>query len=260
MSWCPVSDRFLLGILSLSLLCSPSILFHSLLFSSCSLIHGRIIIHYFFDSSTRSSIYTSIGFYDDIAPGDPNNDPQMKVVVESGEFSLDEYRQQLGVPRLTGHRRYTPAEVLHQRWQRPNLSVVDVRVNETEVRGTSHAGAKHPAAHLDGNHGSGEGHYRYGPTRFSVIPRKAIGQVSIRYVPNQRAEILTESLRRHCEHEFFKLRSPNSLRLHIHSRGDWWQVRIIFLLPTLISCLELYTVVRGACLGGPNLDPDHVHS
>lgn len=32
--------------------------------------------------------------------------------------------------------------------------------------------------------------YRFGPTRFSVIPRAAVGNVSIRFVPDQSADHL----------------------------------------------------------------------
>jgi di- and tripeptidase/Cys-Gly metallodipeptidase DUG1 len=37
--------------------------------------------------------------------------------------------------------------------------------------------------------------YRFGPTRFSVIPRVAVGNVSIRFVPDQDADKLIELLR-----------------------------------------------------------------
>ena len=39
--------------------------------------------------------------------------------------------------------------------------------------------------------------YRFGPTRFSVIPRVAVGNVSIRFVPDQDADKLIDLLR--CE-------------------------------------------------------------
>ena len=45
-------------------------------------------------------------------------------------------------------------------------SVVDVRVGTTEEQ-------------------SNPSHYRFGPTRFSVIPKAAVGKVSIRFVPDQ---------------------------------------------------------------------------
>lgn len=57
-------------------------------------------------------------------------------------------------------------ELLRARWCEPALSVVDVRVGDDEQ------GATDPF-------------YRFGPTRFSVIPRSAVGNVSVRFVPDQ---------------------------------------------------------------------------
>ena len=58
------------------------------------------------------------------------------------------------------------AELLRARWCEPALSVVDVRAG-------------------DGQSGATDPHYRFGPTRFSVIPRSAAGNVSVRFVPDQ---------------------------------------------------------------------------
>lgn len=66
-------------------------------------------------------------------------------------------------------------EVLKARWCEPTLSVVDVRIGDED--------------------GSGDSAYRFGPTRFSVIPRSAVGNVSIRFVPDQNAEHLIAALR-----------------------------------------------------------------
>lgn len=41
----------------------------------------------------------------------------------------------------------------------------------------------------------GDTGYRFGPTRFSVVPRTATGHVSIRFVPDQDAERLTDLFR-----------------------------------------------------------------
>lgn len=57
-------------------------------------------------------------------------------------------------------------ELLRARWCEPALSVVDVRVGDDEE-------------------GAGDPFYRFGPTRFSVIPRSAVGNVSVRFVPDQ---------------------------------------------------------------------------
>ena len=40
----------------------------------------------------------------------------------------------------------------------------------------------------------GDDAYRFGPTRFSVIPRLAVGNVSIRFVPDQSSDKLIELL------------------------------------------------------------------
>lgn len=58
------------------------------------------------------------------------------------------------------------SELLRARWCEPALSVVDVRVGDDEE-------------------GAGDPFYRFGPTRFSVIPRSAVGNVSVRFVPDQ---------------------------------------------------------------------------
>lgn len=69
-------------------------------------------------------------------------------------------------------------EVLKARWCEPTLSVVDVRIGDED--------------------GSGDSAYRFGPTRFSVIPRSAVGNVSIRFVPDQNADHLIAALRSVC--------------------------------------------------------------
>jgi hypothetical protein len=63
----------------------------------------------------------------------------------------------------------TTTELLRARWCEPALSVVDVRVGDDS--------GLDAAAH--------DPHYRFGPTRFSVIPRSAAGNVSVRFVPDQ---------------------------------------------------------------------------
>ena len=70
-------------------------------------------------------------------------------------------------------------ELLKARWCEPTLSVVDVRIGDED--------------------GSGDSAYRFGPTRFSVIPRSAVGNVSIRFVPDQDAEHLIQALRFACQ-------------------------------------------------------------
>ena len=65
---------------------------------------------------------------------------------------------------------------MNARWCTPTLSIVDVRTGDNTA-GMADAG------------------YRFGPTRFSVIPCSAIGNVSIRFVPDQTADELIAALR-----------------------------------------------------------------
>jgi len=59
-------------------------------------------------------------------------------------------------------------ELLRARWCEPALSVVDVRL-----------------AGDQGNDLDTDPFYRFGPTRFSVIPHAVVGNVSVRFVPDQ---------------------------------------------------------------------------
>uniref|UniRef100_A0A1D2A699 Glutamine amidotransferase type-2 domain-containing protein n=1 Tax=Auxenochlorella protothecoides TaxID=3075 RepID=A0A1D2A699_AUXPR len=140
------------------------------------------------------------GFYDAVRPG--MLDAAMRRLPASHEFSLEGYRAQIGVRRLTAGR--SEWDLLAARWCLPSLSVVDVRVGS-------------------GDDPARSAHYRFGPTRFSVIPRAAVGQVAIRFVPAQRPESLVEHLRAHVAHEFAKLRTGNEIAVKVHSIGDWWE-------------------------------------
>ena len=69
-------------------------------------------------------------------------------------------------------------ELLRARWCEPALSVVDVRLVSD---------------------GGDMDHFRFGPTRFSVVPHAVVGNVSVRFVPDQVREqwmavIATETL------------------------------------------------------------------
>ena len=88
-------------------------------------------------------------------------------------------------------------------------------------------------------------HYRFGPTRFSVIPCVAVGKISIRFVPRQCKEKMIHCLksghdptgskrskrdacgfRNHVEHEFAKLRSKNRVSVEVLTSGDWWEAKM----------------------------------
>jgi len=69
-------------------------------------------------------------------------------------------------------------DLLRARWCEPVLSVVDIRVGDDEEAAT-------------------DPFYRFGPTRFSVIPRSAVGNVSVRFVPDQVCPLLTHHSHRY---------------------------------------------------------------
>ena len=135
------------------------------------------------------------GFLDRVRPN--TLAPALARLDSSAEFSLKGYRDALGVPQLVRPRPTRPrqapgwapgclcdsdasrecvqqvhaastSELLRARWCEPALSVVDVR--------------------LAGDQGSDldtDPFYRFGPTRFSVIPHAVVGNVSVRFVPDQ---------------------------------------------------------------------------
>ena len=139
------------------------------------------------------------GFYENVREN--TLDCALSRLLDSSEFSLEKYRECLGVKELTAGR--TEEELLWARWCQPTLSTVDVRVGFTED--------------------ADDAYYRFGPTRFSVIPRAAVGKVSVRFVPDQTAEEIINRLTDHMKHEFAKLRSGNSIKVTVHSFGDWWE-------------------------------------
>ncbi|KAI8475319.1 MAG: Zn-dependent exopeptidase [Monoraphidium minutum] len=111
-------------------------------------------------------------------------------------------RRAIGVPRLTAPP--NKHDLLVARWCQPSLSVVDVRAGGAAPQG-------------------GRSLYRFGPTRFSVIPRSAVGKVSIRFVPEQDASHLIAALTAHVRAQFEALGSANSVDVRVHSVGDWWE-------------------------------------
>lgn len=63
--------------------------------------------------------------------------------------------------------------------------------------------------------------YRFGPTRFSVIPKVAVGKISLRFVPEQDHQTLIECLKQHVEKKFEQLWSANKVELQVGSRGAY---------------------------------------
>jgi len=121
------------------------------------------------------------------------------------------------------------ADLLRQRWAQPSLSIVDIRLAD-----------EHHHHHRK---------VRYGPTKFSVIPAKAIGKVSIRFVPKQDPDSLLHALKTHVDHEFHKLRSANDVRVIKHNEGRWWEADMS---GDLMKCAE--TAIRDVW----GVDPLHV--
>lgn len=57
--------------------------------------------------------------------------------------------------------------------------------------------------------------YRFGPTRFSVIPKVAVGKISLRFVPEQDHQTLIECLQQHIQLKFKQLWSANKVELQV---------------------------------------------
>lgn len=85
--------------------------------------------------------------------------------------------------------------------------------------------AKHisDAGGASGGGGDERSCYRFGPTRFSVIPKVAVGKISLRFVPQQDHQELIECLQQHIDRKFEALWSANKVQLQVHSVGDWWE-------------------------------------
>lgn len=61
-----------------------------------------------------------------------------------------------------------------------------------------------------------------GPGNPTVIPSKVGAKVSLRIVPNQDLETITNSLREHLLSSFSELQSPNKISVKIDNSTDWW--------------------------------------
>eukprot|EP00210_Caulerpa_lentillifera_P007669 g7320.t1 len=144
------------------------------------------------------------GFYDDVASN--LLDAAWTGLESCDEFSPEGYQSTLGIPGLTVST--SKMDILRARWCKPTLSVVDMRSSGMSISQTT----------MD--------HYRFGPTRFSVIPCHAVGKVSIRFVPRQDKEKMISCVKNHVEHEFAKLRSKNTVSVNVVTSGDWWEAKM----------------------------------
>jgi acetylornithine deacetylase/succinyl-diaminopimelate desuccinylase-like protein len=85
------------------------------------------------------------------------------------------------------------------------------------------------ASHLGGAAGFGaaaddKSCYRFGPTRFSVIPKVAVGKLSLRFVPEQEHSTLIECLQVHLEKKFEQLWSANKMELQVRGLAMFFAV------------------------------------
>ena len=147
------------------------------------------------------------GLTDGVRPGLADDDALARVAA-SAEFSATAYAAALGgadlLPSSDGPR--TPADLLRRRWCEPALSVCDVRVGDDAAAAAT-----------------ADPHYRFGPTRSSVIPRSAAAAVSMRFVPDQDPDALVATLRAHIDTQFSALGSRNTVSLRVKSVGHWWE-------------------------------------
>jgi acetylornithine deacetylase/succinyl-diaminopimelate desuccinylase-like protein len=74
---------------------------------------------------------------------------------------------------------------------------------------------KHGAAEAGAGGADDRSCYRFGPTRFSVIPKVAVGKISLRFVPEQDHRTLIECLQQHIEKRFKLLWSANKVELQV---------------------------------------------
>lgn len=135
-----------------------------------------------------------------------------------GEFSRDGYQAALGVPALTP----PPGakNLLEARWCRPSLSIVDMRPSAKNPTRSSSAAAGGAAAD------DRSVCYRFGPTRFSVIPHSAVAKISVRFVARQDPKHIVSCLRNHVHTQFAKLGSPNSVSVTVDALGNWWEADV----------------------------------
>ncbi|KAK7021218.1 beta-Ala-His dipeptidase [Favolaschia claudopus] len=83
-----------------------------------------------------------------------------------------------------------PASSLSSRWREPSLTVHSIEIS--------------------------------GPKNPTIIPGTIQSQVSLRIVPDQDLNTITQSLCTHLEASFQNLKSPNKLKVSVQNTADWW--------------------------------------
>jgi acetylornithine deacetylase/succinyl-diaminopimelate desuccinylase-like protein len=122
------------------------------------------------------------------------------------------------------HHHFEQQERLRQQQQNAALSGNYFSSPAGPAPAASLRAPRHPNAPRAQQQGS-RSCYSFGPTRFSVIPRVAVGKVSVRFVPEQDAAALITALAEHVEAAFRRLghSSSNRVAVRVHSVGDWWE-------------------------------------
>ena len=137
-----------------------------------------------------------------------------------GIFDTELYRQSIGVPALCA---CGAGEVLRARWCEPSMSIVDIELPQAEAETVQDRRDRDPSPAGDESvHGANSAWRKFGPTRFSVIPCKAVGKVSIRFVPDQTPESVSSSFEQHIRDAFARLGGDNRVSVTIHNTGMWW--------------------------------------
>jgi len=84
----------------------------------------------------------------------------------------------------------TPASLLTSRWREPSLTIHNIEVS--------------------------------GPRNSTVIPSTVKSHVSLRIVPDQKLEAISEGLVEHLKASFARMHSPNKLEVTINHTANWW--------------------------------------
>lgn len=124
------------------------------------------------------------GFYEDIRPMTETE----KKLLTSVDFSTEEYHQATGVTRFTSE---NAADLLEARWRQPSISITSIETSNIS-------------------------------NFYSIVPRQASANVSIRFVPDQDPSKIEKAIMTHLGFEMRKRRSPNKLNVECVHKGDWW--------------------------------------
>lgn len=117
------------------------------------------------------------GIYDEVAPLDATESELYKKI----EFDVDSYRADVGTSKLRHNE--DKIQLLMHRWRYPSLSIHGIEGAFSE------------------------------PGQKTVIPRKVIGKFSIRIVPNQSPQKVTENVTTYLQKKWKERGSPNVMKV-----------------------------------------------